>query len=348
MAALRRHAIYNTRMNSMAETSAADPRLAALRNWLVPRFGRVELRPASTDASFRRYFRIQHDGDSYIVMDAPPAHEDCRSFIDIACRLAQSGVHVPHILDADLEQGFLLLTDLGETAYLQMLTEANADTLYADAIEALLKIQQSADTTGLPDYDHSRLMQELQLFPDWYLGRHLDMTLTPAEAGDLDAIFEALLARALAQPAVFVHRDYMPRNLMYSDPNPGVLDFQDAVLGPISYDVLSLFKDAFISWPETRVNGWIQDYWQQARHRGLPVPDRMADFQIDLDWMGLQRHLKVLGIFARICYRDGKPHYIRDAWRFVSYVLPVAERYPELAPLADLFRHRVLPLLERD
>lgn len=339
--------IYNGRMNGTTNNPVtADVRLAALRDWIAPWFGCIELLPASADASFRRYFRIHSGGDSFIVMDAPPEREHCRPFIDIAGRLAQSGIHVPRILATDLEQGFLLLSDLGETAYLEVLEEVNADDLYADALAALIRMQALTETVGLPVYDDGRLMQELQLFPDWYLERHLGITLTPAETETLAAVFGTLVARARAQSQVFVHRDYMPRNLMLSVPNPGVLDFQDAAIGPISYDVISLFKDAFISWPEDRVDAWIAEYWQQARRWGLPVPGDLHEFRTDLDWMGLQRHLKVLGIFARIWHRDGKPHYVRDAPRFVRYVMPVADRYAGLKPLAELFRRHILPTLE--
>lgn len=276
-----------------------------------------------------------------MVMDAPPEHEDCRPFIDIARRLAACGVHVPEILDSDPAQGFLWLSDLGRHSYLDVLNTDNADALYADAIDALLRIQTHADTRGLPVYDSERLLQELQLFPDWYLSRHLDVELSAAEQSDLESVFGLLIESALVQPRVFVHRDYMPRNLMVATPNPGIIDFQDAVSGPITYDVISLFKDAFVSWPQTRISDWIRRYWAAARSQGLPVAEDLAKFQTELDWMGLQRHLKVLGIFARIRYRDGKPHYLEDAPRFVRYILDVVARYPELSALRELFLHRV-------
>lgn len=318
-------------------------RLAQLRAWLGPRFGSVELTAASSDASFRRYFRFHHDGKSYVVMDAPPPQEDCRPFVDIAARLARAGLNVPAIIASDLEHGFLLLSDLGNSVYLQALSDSNADDLFSDATDALLTMQADTDSAGLPAYDHALLLRELQLFSDWYLERHLQLELSAAEAADLAAVYELLIGRALAQPRVFVHRDYMPRNLIVSRPNPGVLDFQDAVSGPPSYDAICLFKDAFISWPEQRVEGWLKDYWQHARGRGLPVPVDFEEFRIDLDWMGVQRHLKVLGIFARICHRDGKPHYLADAPRFVDYITGVVSRYPELASLAVLFEQRVIP-----
>ncbi len=314
-----------------------------LRAWLGPRFESVELTAASGDASFRRYFRFHHDGKSYIVMDAPPPQEDCRPFVDIAARLARAGLNVPAIIASDLERGFLLLSDLGHQAYLQALSDSNADDLFSDAVDALLTMQANTDSAGLPAYDHALLLRELQLFSDWYLDRHLQLDLSAAEVADLAAVYELLIARALAQPRVFVHRDYMPRNLIVSQPNPGVLDFQDAVSGPPGYDAICLFKDAFISWPEQRVEGWLRDYWQRAHDRDLPVPADFDEFRIDLDWIGLQRHLKVLGIFARICHRDGKPQYLADAPRFLDYITGVVPRYPELASLAALFEHRVLP-----
>ena len=334
------------RMNFRSEDQAgvADQRLAALRDWLRPRFGEVDLQPASADASFRRYLRFAHAGESFVVMDAPPDREDSRPFVDIAGRLADCGVHVPAILAIDYDQGFLLLSDLGDQVYLQALNETSAGPLFADAVTTLIRMQAGADDRGLPVYDHDLLLRELNLFSDWYIKRHLGIELTGRETAALDGMFQLLIERALKQPRVFVHRDYMPRNLMVSDPNPGVLDFQDAVSGPVSYDIICLFKDAFISWSEARVKQWLQDYWHQALAQGLPVPRDWDSFQADLDWMGLQRHLKVLGIFARIRYRDGKPHYLADTPRFVEYVMQVVPRYPELAPLQRLFEERILPV----
>lgn len=320
-------------------------RLNALRAWLRPRFADVELEPVSADASFRRYFRFRHGGESFVVMDAPPRQEDSRPFVDIAGRLAACGVHVPTVLASDFDQGFLLLSDLGDASYLHALNGDNAGELFADAIDTLIRMQAAADDRGLPVYDHDRLLQELRLFPEWFLHRHLGIELDSDETTALEGIFTALIERALGQARVFVHRDYMPRNLMVSRPNPGVLDFQDAVSGPIAYDVICLFKDAFVSWPQARVDEWLQQYWQQARAQGLPVPADRGDFRIDLDWMGLQRHLKVLGIFARIRHRDGKPHYLVDAPRFVEYIMQVVPHYPVLTPLGRLFEQRVLPAM---
>ena len=293
--------------------------------------------PASADASFRRYFRIEADGQSWVVMDAPPEREDCRPFVQIAQLLLDAGLNGPRVLAQDLEQGYLLLSDLGRQTFLHVLTDDNADALFADAIAALVQWQKASRPGVLPPYDAALLERELALFPDWYVARHLGQSLSAQQQGWWQASCRVLIDSALAQASVYVHRDYMPRNLMVSVPSPGVLDFQDAVYGPISYDVVSLFKDAFRSWPESRVEGWRQHYWHAARAAGLPVPADHAKFVRDFDLMGLQRHLKVLGIFARINYRDGKPHYLADTPRFVGYVRSVAARYPELAPLQTLF-----------
>lgn len=274
-------------------------------------------------------------------MDAPPRQEDSRPFVRVAELMREAGLHVPRIHDCDLDRGFLLLEDLGSRSYLDVLDDANADALFADAIAALVDWQAASRPGVLPEYDAALLRRELDLFPEWFLGRHLGITLDAAERAALEGVFEDIVARALAQPRVFVHRDYMPRNLMVSDPNPGVIDFQDAVYGPIAYDVLSLFKDAFVSWPAERFEAWTHAYWSRAAAHGLPVPAEYAEFAHMLDWIGVQRHLKVLGIFARIRYRDGKPHYLEDAPRFVGYVLEAVARQPALAPLARLFERHV-------
>lgn len=318
-----------------------DVRLEALTRWVTAQTGvDAAAVPASTDASFRRYFRFQLPSGSLVAMDAPPEREDSRPFVEVAGRLANAGVPVPEIVAADLAQGFLLLSDMGRQTWLDTLNEANADDAFRRAIATLICIQR-ADSSGLPQYDEALLRRELALFPDWYIQRHLveqlGLPLSAAQAPDLyDDLreLEALLvARALAQSQVFVHRDYMPRNLMQGTADPGVLDFQDAVLGPISYDAVSLFKDAFISWPEERVEGWLREYWHAARAAELPVPDDVQSFLHDCDLMGAQRHLKVIGIFARICHRDGKPRYLTDAPRFFRYLQTVAGRHVELAPL---------------
>lgn len=274
-------------------------------------------------------------------MDAPPRQEDSRPFVRVAELMREAGLHVPRIHDCDLDRGFLLLEDLGSRSYLDVLDDANADALFADAIAALVDWQAASRPGVLPEYDATLLRRELDLFPEWFLGRHLGITLDAAERAALEGVFEDIVARALAQPRVFVHRDYMPRNLMVSDPNPGVIDFQDAVYGPIAYDVLSLFKDAFVSWPAERFEAWTHAYWSRAAAHDLPVPAEYAEFAQMLDWIGVQRHLKVLGIFARIRYRDGKPHYLEDAPRFVGYVLEAVARQPALAPLARLFERHV-------
>ncbi len=312
--------------------------MAALQAWLAgPLAGQpFTLAPASADASFRRYFRVSHAAGTHIAMDAPPEHEDCHPFVRVARLMQAAGLHVPEIVAADPEQGFLLLSDLGNTTYLQALTADNADALFSDAIAALIAWQSASQPGLLPPYDRALLQREMALFPDWYVERHLGITLSDAQHATLGRIMRLLADSALAQPAVFVHRDYMPRNLMISKPNPGILDFQDAVHGPITYDVASLFRDAFISWPEARVVDWTVRYWEQARHAGLPVNADFGEFYRAFEWMGLQRHLKVLGIFARIRYRDGKPAYLEDAPRFLRYAHAVCARYAALAPLAHL------------
>jgi aminoglycoside/choline kinase family phosphotransferase len=292
--------------------------------------------PASSDASFRRYFRWQAEGRSLILMDAPPPQEDCRPFVKVAAMLAEAGVHVPRILAQDLERGFLVLDDLGSQTWLEVLNEDNADALFESALQALVAFQKLPVEGQLPPYDDALLRRELQLFPDWYLQRHLGVELNEAQRGQWQQVCDLLVGSALDQSRVFVHRDYMPRNLMLSQPNPGILDFQDAVHGPISYDVTSLFKDAFLSWPEERVIGWLQRYWQLARDAGLEVPMEFAEFHLASDLMGVQRHLKVIGIFARICHRDGKPKYLNDVPRFFSYIEAVLARRPELAVLGEL------------
>ncbi|WP_061290189.1 aminoglycoside phosphotransferase family protein [Azotobacter vinelandii] len=310
------------------------PALFAEYGWGTP--GPASLTPASSDASFRRYFRWQDGERSLIAMDAPPPQEDCRPFVKVAGLLAAAGVHVPEVLAADLERGFLLLTDLGRQTYLEVIDERNADALFGGALQALLAFQRLPLDAGLPDYDEALLRRELQLFPDWYLQRHLGIALEGAQLAVWQRVCDLLVDSALAQPKVLVHRDYMPRNLMSSEPNPGVLDFQDAVYGPVTYDVTCLFKDAFLSWPEARVRAWLERYWNLARAAGVPVQAELEDFLRASDLMGVQRHLKVIGIFARICHRDGKPRYLADVPRFFRYIEAVLARQPELAELGAL------------
>jgi aminoglycoside/choline kinase family phosphotransferase len=315
-----------------------DERLERLRAWLTgPLAGAAfTLAPASADASFRRYFRVTLDTGTRIVMDAPPQREDCRPFVQVAQLMRDAGLHVPEVLAADLDQGFLLLTDLGDTTYLKALNDDNAATLFGDAIAALIAWQRASRPGVLPPYDRALLQREMDLFPDWYVGHHLGLELSDTQRKTLNRINDLLADSALAQPAVYVHRDYMPRNLMLSEPNPGVLDFQDAVYGPITYDVASLFRDAFISWPEERVIDWVARSWEQAKKARLPVDADFGEFYRAFEWMGLQRHLKVLGIFARIRYRDGKPAYLEDVPRFIAYAQAVCARYVALKPLAQL------------
>ncbi len=328
--------------SSAAAGSTGDARREALVDWLArlsPHYGidHSTLRAASADASFRRYFRVDAAGRSLIAMDAPTDREDSRPFVHVASLLRAAGINAPEVLEADLAQGFLLLSDLGSTTYLSALDDSNAGELFDDALDALVRWQLASRPGALPPYDKTLLRRELDLFPDWYIARHLGRELSATQARQLEVVFARILASNLAQPTVFVHRDYMPRNLMISTPSPGVLDFQDAVVGPIAYDVASLFRDAFISWDEERVLDWTVRYWDKARRAALPVRADFGDFWRDVEWMGLQRHLKVLGIFARINYRDGKPHYLADTPRFVGYVRAVTRRYDELAPLARLF-----------
>lgn len=320
------------------EKGNSDIRRRALDQWVGDWLGApVSGEVASADASFRRYFRYRHGGRTLVAMDAPPEQEDCRPFVDVAGRLARAGVAVPEILHQDLEQGFLLLTDMGRETWLTALDEGNADAWFDAALETLITQQRFADTRGLPEYDRALLRRELDLFPHWYLGEHRGLRLDGDTDGRLETVFDTLIESALAQPRVFVHRDFMPRNLMVSEPNPGVIDFQDAVAGPISYDLISLFKDAFLSWPEARVLEWLRDYHRRAAAAGLPVPAAFDDLLRWCDLMGAQRHLKVIGIFARIRHRDGKPKYLEDAPRFFAYLRTVIGRRPdELGDLGEL------------
>jgi aminoglycoside/choline kinase family phosphotransferase len=314
-------------------------RLAQLRRWLEGVLGTsaFELAPASGDASFRRYFRVtQSGGDSLIAMDAPPEKEDCRPFLHAATLFRGAGVHVPEIHAESLSQGFLLLSDLGATTYLQALRADSADRLYGDAIAALVRIQAASAPGALPDYSEALLLTELRLFPDWYVARQLGRELTLPQRTVLDSAFSLLLENNLAQPKVFVHRDYHSRNLMVCEPCPGILDFQDAVYGPITYDLVSLLRDAYIEWDEERVIDWAIVYWEAARKARLPVAGDFAAFYRDFEWMGAQRQLKVVGIFARLCHRDGKEGYLKDQPLVMRYLRRTCERYGELAPLARL------------
>ena len=301
-----------------------------LNAWLRQVLGGQDfsLAPASADASFRRYFRVTlPDHRTLIVMDAPPEHENCVPFIHVAEVFGAAGVHVPQVLEKDLEQGFLLLTDLGSTTYLSALNESTAADLYRDATDALVRIQQASRPGILPDYDEALLTREMRLLPDWYFARHLNLTLDDKQQALLQRTFDLLNRNILGQGQVYVHRDYHSRNLMVCDDNPGILDFQDAVYGAITYDLVSLFKDAYIRWEEEQVLDWAVRYWQKAKKAGLPVPDDIADFYRDFEWMGAQRQLKVAGIFARLAHRDGKTRYLADIPRVLGYLLPTCRRY---------------------
>ena len=307
----------------------------------------ASLRPASADASFRRYFRVDGAGGrSFIVMDAPPPQEDVRPFVALAAMFEQAGLNAPRVLEQDVQHGFLLLSDLGSDLYLQALLDAKAKgdepriaALMRDATTALVQWQTRADASQLPAYDDALLRRELALFPDWCVAREHGVTWSADQQAKWHKVCDLLVASALAQPTVAVHRDYMPRNLMVrpaDEGNPGILDFQDAVRGPISYDVASMLRDAFISWEEPQEIDWAVRYWQQARKAGLPLSDDFGEFWKQLEWMGLQRHLKVLGIFCRLKHRDGKPKYSEDLPRFFAYAHKVATRYNGLGPLAHL------------
>ena len=306
--------------------------------------GAATLERASMDAGFRSYWRSHGTGGSRIVMDSPPGLEDVRPWLRIRDLLEAGGVRVPRVLAGDAGQGFLLLEDLGTRTLLQVLDEGNADALFDGAIGQLLKLQAIAPPPSLPAYDEAMLERELRLFDEWFLGRHLGLDADCEAMEVLDGAYRLLVDAALAQPRVLVHRDFMPRNLMPAADGPAVLDFQDAVRGPIAYDVLSLFKDAFASWPEARVAGWRDAYHARAVAAGLPVPPA-ARFDRDFDWIGIQRHLKVIGIFARLCHRDGKPRYLADVPRFLDYLDAVLPRYREFDHLHRFLRERVRPAL---
>lgn len=336
----------------------ADPdRATVFAGWLNALSGPQQLRVpslrmASADASFRRYFRVDtEDGNSRIIMDAPPDKEDCRPFVKVADLLASAGLLVPRVLDWDEKQGFLLLTDLGTRTMMQLVEPEQASAslpLYQKAIDALVRWQLASQAGVLPAYDAALLRRELELFPDWYLAQHRGVAVEGKLRATLDQMFTLIVERNLASPSVYVHRDFMPRNLMIpGDPTRpsagqppeerlGVLDFQDAVYGPITYDIASLMRDAFLSWDEDFVIDITVRYWQAARQAGLPVNEDFGEFFRAVEWMGLQRHLKVAGIFARLTLRDGKPKYLADAPRFIAYIRATCARYAELKPLLRL------------
>lgn len=323
-----------------------DPRADTRQAWARAATGDAALilERASMDAGFRSYWRGETADGSRIVMDSPPDKDDVRPWLRLRALLEGGGVRVPRVLAEDVGHGFLLLEDLGRDTYLHVIDADNADALFDAAIDQLLRLQSIAPPADLPAYDEALLARELRLFDEWFLGRHLGVTLDCAHLEAIDLVYRRLIDAALAQPQVVVHRDFMPRNLMPAADGPAVLDFQDAVRGPIAYDALSLFKDAFLSWPEARVDGWLDRYRARAAAAGLPVPP-LARFRRDADWIGVQRHLKVMGIFARLHHRDGKPKYLADAPRFLAYLDGVLPKYPELAPLAALLDRHVRPAL---
>jgi aminoglycoside/choline kinase family phosphotransferase len=333
----------------------SDARLALIQDWvsglnLQPR--RIE--PASSDASFRRYFRVYGGpaGDrTFIVMDAPPGKEDVRPYLKVSRMLERIGVHVPHVHETDIERGLLLLEDLGSTPYLSRLSAGDApDALYGDALRALADMQvKGTDAAAeLPPYDRAALLREMELMPEWFCSRHLGKQTSVAEQEVIAATFEFLIREALAQPRVFVHRDYHSRNLMITpERNPGVIDFQDALCGPIGYDLVSLLKDCYIAWPRDRVERWVRDYRAMLLARGAPAGRDDQEFLRWFDLIGVQRHIKVLGIFARLWYRDGKPGYLRDLPLTLDYVRDTCRRYPELAEFSRLVEDSFVPELPR-
>jgi aminoglycoside/choline kinase family phosphotransferase len=328
-----------------------DPRLDLLCAWLRNDLGLRDfaIAPASADASFRRYFRVTTAAGSQIVMDAPPDREDCAPYLMITDMLAQVGVHAPRVLERNAEQGFLLVTDLGSITYLVELADpARADALYGDALEALARLQLNGDPHAerLPPYDEKLLRFEMSLFPDWFVGRHLRLTLGGRDLDVLADVYDLLVANALEQPRCFVHRDYHSRNLMYfPGDNPGILDFQDAVHGPITYDLVSLLRDCYVAWPDERVRAWALSLRELRLAAGRPAGESESQFLRWFDLMGVQRHLKAIGIFARLWHRDGKSGYLGDIPRTLDYVRNVCQRYDELEHFGGLLDREIAPAL---
>jgi N-acetylmuramate 1-kinase len=323
-----RHSTFLRWIASVAARHAIDP---------------ATVRLASADASFRRYLRVDAAGGSLVVMDAPPDKEDCRPFVKVARLMADAGLNVPRVLEWDEGNGFMLLDDLGTQTMIEVLDRENPaanQALFLRAVDALVDWQRASRPDVLPPYDEALLLRELALFPDWYLARHRGVAVEGKLRETLDAQFRLIVANNLAAPAVYVHRDFMPRNLMIparaDEPRLGVLDFQDAVSGPVTYDIACLMRDAFVSWDEEFVLDITVRYWKKAQKAGLPVGEDFGEFYRAVEWMGLQRHLKVAGIFARLTLRDGKPRYLADAPRFIQYIRATTARYRELAPLAAL------------
>jgi len=330
------------------DKSTKDLRFQALHAWVGELFAckQLDIQPASADASFRRYFRVKHDGQMFIIMDAPPDKEDSEPFVRIAGYLTEMNLNAPRIIESDIDKGFYLITDLGQRAYLDHLTDDTADQLYGDAMQALSVMHQAGHQYKdvIPAYDRDLLHTEMELFSDWYLGRHYQIELNAEQSLVLEASYDFLSATALEQPSVFVHRDYHSRNLMLVDSdNPGIIDFQDAVWGPISYDLVSLLRDCYINWPKQRVRAWVKQYYSLLSGTSLLEAISETQFQRWFDLMGLQRHLKATGIFARLNYRDGKPGYLNDIPRTMNYVFSVASDYEELKPFMLLLEELAIP-----
>lgn len=326
-----------------------DSRFIQLKSWLQEQLQTqaLSIMPASADASFRRYFRVEHNGNSLIAMDAPPDKENSQPFVRVAGYLAAMQINAPRVLAQNFDDGFFLLTDLGQHQYLSVLNTENADTLYQDAMQVLIRLMRfgAVYLPGLPAFDEAMLMREMNLFRDWYLQTHLGLRLSTAQSAIIDNSFAYLAGQALAQPRVFVHRDYHSRNLMYlpSADNPGVLDFQDAVAGPLSYDLVSLLRDCYIDWPRSRVEAWMRDFHRQLHAAGLFGAVSADQFRHWFDLMGIQRQLKASGIFARLNHRDGKPGYLGDIPRTLGYLLEVAPDYAPLQPFVQLLDDLGIP-----
>jgi len=322
-----------------------DTRFESLKLWLKSLSNELgiiidSITPASNDASFRRYFRVlssNKDYSSFIVMDAPPDKEDSNPFIHVANLLLQAEITVPKIYEKNINEGFLLLSDLGNDTLLMKINSENAAKLYKNVSATLIKIQKNTKTDQLPIYNEELLRRELMLFPDWYLKQHLEYKISDKEVEDLNLIFDEIIENNVQQPSVFVHRDFHSRNLMITPDNQiGVLDFQDAVIGPITYDLVSVFRDAYIEWNEEQQMDWVIRYWESAKREGLPVNEDFGEFYKDFEWMGLQRHLKVLGIFARLYHRDGKDGYLKNLPLVLQYTEKVAQRYSSFKPLVRI------------
>lgn len=335
---------------------SSDERIEQLQAWLSVLFGSADftLAPASADASFRRYFRVTRNAQTWIAMDAPPDKESIEPYVRIANMLVAVGVNAPQILETNREQGFLLNSDLGSRTYLAEIDAGgDADRLYHDAMDALVQIQANgrAHAVELPPYDEALLRREMDLFAEWFCGRHLGLQLDVADRAAMTRVFDVLVTEALAQPRVFVHRDYHSRNLMVGGgrfgPNPGILDFQDAVCGPVTYDLVSLLRDCYVAWPIERVHGWVARFRDVARAAGVDTGRDQGAFLRWFDLMGVQRHLKAIGIFARLWHRDGKPGYLKDIPRTLNYVRVASSSYPELGWLRELIDRRVLPALNQ-